>query len=188
MRRVYAGSYVSEQSQGTKRVSEQSIGYELEVFSYTDLFWHPRKNGELVPGGKLQEIFRADIGDLVANFVLSVSPQDGFNYAENKARFPSKKAHKEKNFLLPVELREVEQYVHFIFVARKQEFIYNFKLRQDSISVQHPLEYRITQYRSIDGEMKERESERIVPWFKRLHGKNLPHPEEFTLRVNAERT
>jgi len=165
MRRVYAGSYVSEQSQGTKRVSEQSIGYELEVFSYTDLFWHPRKNGELVPGGKLQEIFRADIGDLVANFVLSVSPQDGFNYAENKARFPSKKAHKEKNFLLPVELREVEQYVHFIFVARKQEFIYNFKLRQGQYLCATPIRishYPISFYRWRDERKGERTDSSLV--------------------------
>ena len=188
MVRVYAGGYIPEQLQGTKRVPEQIIGYELEIFSYTNLFWHPRRHSYVVPGGMLRQIFRADIGDLVANFVLSVSPQEGFNYAEGKARFPSKKSRKDKDFLLPVELREAEQYVRFIFVAHKQEFIYNFKLKNDIISVEQPLEYRITQYRSIDGKMKERETERVAPWFRKIKGENLPDLSKCTMVVTQEVT
>ena len=122
MARVYAGGYVPEQLQGTKRVPEQIIGYELRVFSYTNLFWHPRREHYVVPGGMLQPAFSADIGDLVADFVLSTAPRNGFTYAEGKARFPGKKS-KDNNLLLPSELREVEQYALLIFVARKQVFI-----------------------------------------------------------------
>ena len=181
------GSYVPEQLQGSKRVSEYLIGYELQVFSYTNLFWHPRRNDYVVPGGMLQQIFSADIGNLVANFVLSAAPPEGFTYAGNKARFPSKKS-KDKDFSLPTELSEVEQYVRLRFVARRQEFAYNFKLRKEALSAEKPLEYRLAQYRSIDGILKERESERVVPWFQKLPGKNLPHPGIFSLVVNTEIT
>ena len=183
MRRVYAGRYAPEQRQGTKRIPEQQVGYQLKVFSYIDLFWHPRRE-QIVPGGMLREIFHADVGELVSNFVFSFAPPDGFSYVDGKARFPSKKSPREKDFLLPAELREIEQYARLVLVARKHEFIYNLKLAKDAISIERPLEYLITQYSSIDSKMKEKETERVVPWFKKKNGENLPHPDKFSLVVN----
>jgi len=187
MGRVYAGSYVPEQLQGSKRIPETIIGFELEVFSHTNLYWHPRRDRYVVPGGKLEQLFSADIGDLIADFALSDSSRDGFSYVDGKARFPGNSS-QERKFLLPLELREIEQYARLVLLVRPQELVFNLTLRKDSISVQQPLEFRITQYRLIDGKMKERERESVVPWFRKLPGENLPDPKKVVYMVNSEVT
>ena len=188
MSRVYAGSYVPEQEHGNRRTPEKIIGYELEVFSYTDLFWHPRRNIYVVPGGLLKSVYRADVGELMANFILGNSPQAGFSYTENKARFPSKKAPPDQAFLLPANLSDLEQYAALTLSYRQGELIYNFKLRKKCVSIENPLEYRVTQYRSIDGKMEELESERIVPWFRKIKGSKFPDPDHFSFIANPEKT
>src|SRR3989344_541767 len=107
MAKVYAGSYMPQELRGSKIQPERIIGYEVEVFSYDNSFWHSRRKNHVVPGGLLKMVARMDIGSLVADFFVSANLAKGFSYAHGKAKFPGNKS-KARPYLLHKEMREFE--------------------------------------------------------------------------------
>ena len=64
--RVYTGNYVPAQD----GIMDKMIGYQVEIFSYENLFWHPRREKFVVPGGLLKLVMDIDVGSMVADFFL----------------------------------------------------------------------------------------------------------------------
>ena len=183
MNKVYAGKCCLDYLHGDARIPAEISGHELEVFAYTDVSWHLRKNIYVVPGGKLQKILHADLGDLISDFVENSFPPYGFSYTHGKARFPNN-INKERIFLLPAELREIEQYADLVLNNRRKELLYNFKLKKDIIMVEHPLEFRITEYHSVGGKRIAKIQESVIPRFIKKRGATLPDPIYFSFDTN----
>ena len=184
MNKVYGGRYSPEQLRGDTRTPKQLVGHELDVFAYTNVSWHPRKDIYVVPGGKLQLVLHADLGDLITDFAENHFPPAGFSYIQGKARFPNN-INKEQDFLLSLELREVEQYADLVLINRRQELLYHFKLKQEVVTVKHPLEFRVTKYHSIDGKRKKEEQESVIPRFIKQSRTALPDPAHLSFVTNA---
>ncbi len=192
MAKVYSGSYSLLREHGDRIEPERIVGHEVEIFSYLNLFWHPRGEDYVVAGGLLKPVTRFDLGNLVADFFLSALPPKGFSYAQGKATFPGKKS-KARPYFLPQELREFEQFADVALLHDRERLLYQFELKSECIYVEDPLEFKVNKYFSEsydpDEETITRDTtDRIVPWFKRLNKNNAPDPHDISLMVFPEVT
>lgn len=153
------------------------VAHTISVYEIPDVRWVPHGKKLLVPIGSLEHKVTVDMGNVlvqmagkeafveeeIARNVLQQLPDGTFIRGTTYRRVPREET-----------LSQLQEYV---IINLRENGSYSFALRKDVISIEKPLEFEVTKYIRIDGEMIEEERKRVQAAFQRSRFGD--YPEEF---------
>lgn len=137
---LYSGHYAPAIVKGDQRTAEQQVGHKVDVYQFGNLQWVSWNDKFMQPAGKLEKVFSVDLGELAAELY--------------KLRNPGRSLERSK-IILPPQFQHIAEYLTLEARRHDHSLWYSFDVNRDAVSLERPLEYRITQYALVDNELIE---------------------------------
>lgn len=150
----YSGHYAPEILKGSERTAEQLEGHMVEVYQFGNLHWRPWDSDFLQPAGMLQLVYAVDFGELAAEMNI-------------RDHVLGKKTEQDK-LILPERFQMMRDYLCYYIERQGREIRYGFDVRRNAVSLERPLEYRITQYKSVDNQQVDQRRLKIITLARRI--------------------
>ena len=180
----YTGFYLPERFIGNPR-SEQMASHLIEIYSFKDLFWHQRTAQYLVPGGMLQKIISLDFGTLLPEIAETANVEERQKPHRKQHNLENLKG--SKSFRLPESLRSLERYIVSKFEIKEDDVSYSFDLRKESITLERPLEFHITEYLRENKKVIVSSRQKALVWARKRRNSKIP-AGDFDLRYFPDET
>lgn len=152
---LYSGHYAAETLKGSERNAEQLVGHIVEVYQFGNLHWHRWDDQFLQPAGISEKVYEIDFGELVAELDIQ-------EYVRRKRN--SRRA----QLFLPPRFQPMKGYLSLELQRQDGDIWYGFDIKRNAISLERPLEYRITEYSSVDYERIDERKVKVITLARRV--------------------